>query len=263
MKKQLSFFFPILILMSLVCCKISSSKTVDEKKYELGRYNEILPGVYDSLSIVFFDSISGYLTPMAIFFYSSHHGYPNYDRKLRSIFSKMFKNKTIHPFIKKKHFIRALSFEENKKPFSSYEMDYDILIQIDNDTFRYEYIAPENFKKFDLNNGINIEPRFFWDVYKNEPEACDFIAEQMFKNHFLQKRSLAPVYFYWLNKTIIKHNSSVAKELFCYANYYKYINNGIFDGFDKNLLSRLKEYNCSYIEEMTRSFEKKKSEEKK
>lgn len=263
-KKTLCFciVFFIIIFVFESCNSISKNTArQEEMDFNLRQYNRILGGAYDSLFILY-DSISDWpSTPMSIFYFHDYEDRTCIDYDLRFLFYDIYENKRIHPYIKQKHYIKALSFQEKKIPFSTYEMDYEILIQIDKDTFQYRYITPKNFDKFSDLGGIDIEPRFFWDIYKDEPDACDFIATHMLKKGFLHNQYTRPTYFYWLNNVIEKHNTPTSKELFCKAYEYLSLANPKTK-VEEEVFEKLKTYNCPQVEEIIMRFKTRWEREK-
>lgn len=247
MKYLLYLSLLFLICCTFSCCQFRTKETIQEqrKAYELKKCNDLLPGVYDSLALIYHDSFLGYSTPINIF----HRPPTRLDltresRKPIYLFHKIYQEKEIHKLLLKKHTIRVLAFEEKKRPFSSYEMDYEIPIIIDSDTFHYRYITPTNFKKIESHGGIDYEPRFFWTLYKDEPLVCEYILKKMEEEGFVTDPYMKNTFWFWSLQTAEKHNSLLAKELFCKSifNYQYY--GGVLD---EQTIQKAKDYNCKSL----------------
>lgn len=250
MKYPIFIFHTLLLVFNLLGCQSTPEKTIQEKRqaYKLKRCNELLPGVYDSLSIICHDTFLGCSTPMNFFYYPPIRlDFMKESSRPIDLFRQIYTEKKLHKFLKKKHTIKALGFEGKKAPFSTYEMDYEILIQVDQDTFRYRYICPTNFKEFGTNDGIDFEPRFFGNLYKDEPLVCEYILEYMKKEQFIYSHYSNAFFWFWAKKTAEAHHSSLAKELYCESIYTYQYNGGVID---EEKLAIAKKYNCEQLELM-------------
>lgn len=204
-----------MILYLLVACqgatkvKTKGDVLITEKQRRI--LTKKLKGVYDSTLVCRVDQSYTEDCTNPRFLIPAHHtSFATND--LKYDFTDLYEERTLHRALKKQHQIelKGLEFEKKEDKLAWYTMTLDI----DGRTLEFP-LRKHSYEESWSSASMEWEAGFFWEVYKDEPQACAVIAK-MFSGNLITgaKKYYGEYAMEWVYNMVTYHQTDFARYWF-------------------------------------------------